>query len=254
MWDTFITLMITVLLFIYDLIGQNFGWAIIIFTVLVRVVTYPLTARQMKSSKAMQELQSSKKWLDIQKKFKDDKEALAQKQMEIYKEMGISPFGSCLPLLIQFPVIIGLYQAIIRSLAVTPIQLVNLSKHISDGVNLIPINSHFWWMELSEPERLPIMGVAVPVLAILVVITSYIQTKMVTPPTQGAGDGGQGAQMTKMMGLYMPFFMGYLALTFASGLGLYFIATNLATIAQYMLTGQADFKNILPKLPSKLLG
>ncbi len=254
MWDAFITLMITVLLFIYDLIGQNFGWAIIIFTVLVRIVTYPLTARQMKSSKAMQELQSSKKWLDIQKKHKDDKEILAQKQMEIYKEMGISPFGSCLPLLIQFPVIIGLYQAIIRSLAVTPIQLVNLSKHISDGANLIPINSQFWWMELSEPERLPIMGVAVPVLAILVVITSYIQTKMVTPPTQGAGDGGQGAQMTKMMGLYMPFFMGYLALTFASGLGLYFIATNLATIAQYMLTGQADFKNILPKLPSKLLG
>ena len=254
MWDAFITLMITVLLFIYDLIGQNFGWAIIIFTVLVRIVTYPLTARQMKSSKAMQELQSSKKWLDIQKKHKDDKEILAQKQMEIYKEMGISPFGSCLPLLIQFPVIIGLYQAIIRSLAVTPIQLVNLSKHISDGANLIPINSQFWWMELSEPERLPIMGVAVPVLAILVVITSYIQTKMVTPPTQGAGDGGQGAQMTKMMGLYMPFFMGYLALTFASGLGLYFIATNLATIAQYMLTGQADFKNILPKLPSRLLG
>ncbi len=254
MWDAFITLMITVMLFIYDLVGQNFGWAIIIFTVLVRVVTYPLTARQMKSSKAMQELQNSKKWADIQKKYKDDKETLAQKQMEIYKEMGISPFGSCLPLLIQFPVIIGLYQAIIRTLAVTPIQLVNLSKHISDGANLIPINSHFWWMELSEPERLPIMGVAVPVLAILVVISSYIQTKMVTPPTTGAGDTGQGAQMTKMMSLYMPFFMGYLALTFASGLGLYFVATNLATIAQYVLTGQADFKNILPKLPSKLLG
>ncbi|MCJ7716645.1 MAG: YidC/Oxa1 family membrane protein insertase, partial [Anaerolineales bacterium] len=229
----------------------NFGWAIIIFTVLVRVVTYPLTARQMKSSKAMQELQSSKEWADIQKKYKDNKEALAQKQMEIYKEKGISPFGSCLPLLIQFPVIIGLYQAIIRTLAVTPIQLVNLSKHISDGANLIPINSQFWWMELSEPERLPILGYAVPVLAILVVITSYVQTKMVTPPTQGAGDGGQGAQMTKMMSLYMPFFMGYLALTFASGLGLYFVATNLATIAQYVLTGQADFKNILPKLPSR---
>ena len=253
MWDQFITLMITVLLFIYDFVGQNFGWAIIIFTVLVRVITYPLTARQMKSSKAMQELQNSKKWQDIQKKHKDDKEALAQKQMEIYKEMGINPMGSCLPLLVQFPVIIGLYQAIIRTLAVTPIQLVNLSKHISDGAGLIPINSHFWWMELSEPERLPMFGVAVPVLAILVVITSYIQTKMVTPPTQGAGDagGGQGAQMTKAMSLYMPFFMGYLALTFASGLALYFIATNLATIAQYMVTGQADFKNILPSLPKK---
>jgi YidC/Oxa1 family membrane protein insertase len=248
MWDQFITLMINILLFIYDHIGQNFGWAIIIFTVLVRLVTYPLTAKQMKSSKAMQDLQNSKKWQDIQKKYKDDKETLAKKQMEIYQEMGISPFGSCLPLLIQFPIIIGLYQAIIRTLAVTPIQLVNLSKHINDGANLIPIKSHFWWMELSEPERLPILGVGIPVLAILVVITSYIQTKMVTPPTNPA-DGGQGAQMTQAMTLYMPFFMGYLALTFASGLALYFIATNLATILQYALMGQANFANILPKLP-----
>lgn len=249
MWDAFITLMINIMLFIYNLIGQDFGWAIIIFTVLVRLVTYPLTAKQMKSSKAMQDLQSSKKWEDIQKKYKGDKEALAQKQMEIYKEMGISPFGSCLPLLVQFPVIIGLYQAIIRTLAVTPIQLVNLSKHINDGANLIPINSQFWWMDLSEPERLPILGVAVPILAILVVITSYIQTKMVTPDGGGSGNA-QGAQMTQAMTLYMPFFMGYLALTFASGLALYFIATNVATIAQYVILGQANFKNIIPKLPN----
>ncbi len=250
MWDAFISIMINILLFIYDLIGQNFGWAIIIFTILVRVVTYPLNARQMKSSKAMQELQNSKDWQDIQKKYKDDKETLAQKQMEIYREMGVSPFGSCLPLLLQFPIIIGLYQAIIRTLAVTPLQLVNLSKHINDGANLIPINNLFWWMDLSEPERLPILGVGIPILAILVVITSYIQTKMVTPPGGPSGDGGQGAQMTQAMTLYMPFLMGYLALTFASGLALYFIATNLATIAQYMITGQANFKNILPKLPN----
>jgi YidC/Oxa1 family membrane protein insertase len=245
MWDAFITFMINVLLFIYDLIGQNFGWAIIIFTVLVRVVTYPLNARQMKSSKAMQELTNSKAYQDMQKKYKDDKEKLAQKQMELYREMGVSPFSSCLPLLIQFPIIIGLYQAIIRSLAVTPLQLVNLSKHITDGV-LIPINNHFWWMELSEPERF----YGIPLLAILVVITSYIQTKMISPSGGGAADGGQGAQMTQAMTLYMPFLMGYLALTFASGLALYFIATNLATIAQYVITGQANFKNILPKLPN----
>jgi YidC/Oxa1 family membrane protein insertase len=249
MWDAFISIMINSLLFIYNLIGQNFGWAIIIFTVLVRLVTYPLTARQMKSSKAMQELQSSKKWNDIQKKYKDDKETLAQKQMEIYKEMGISPFGSCLPTVIQLPIIIGLYRAIITTLAVTPVQLVNLSKHISDGASFIPIHSSFWWMDLSQPERLPILGVSVPILAILVVITSYIQTKMMTP-SGGTDDGGQGAQMTKAMGLYMPFFMGYLALTFASGLALYFVASNLASIAQYTITGQANFKNIIPKLPN----
>jgi YidC/Oxa1 family membrane protein insertase len=83
-----------------------------------------------------------------------------------------------------------------------------------------------------------------------VVITSYIQTKMITPPGGAAGDGGQGAQMTQAMTLYMPFLMGYLALTFASGLALYFIATNLATIAQYVITGQGNFDNILPKLPN----
>jgi YidC/Oxa1 family membrane protein insertase len=246
MWDSFITLMISILLFIYDLIGQNFGWAIIIFTVLVRVATYPLTARQVKSSKAMQELQQSKKWQDIQKKYKDDRETLAQKQMEIYQEMGISPFGSCLPLLIQFPVIIGLYQAIIRALAVTPLQLLNFSKHITDGANLIPLNSQFLWMELSEPERLQMFGIGIPVLAILVVISSYVQTKMVTPATSPGDAGGQGAQMSQAMTLYMPFFMGYLALTFASGLALYFVATNLTTILQYILLGQANFKNILP--------
>ena len=246
MWESFITLMINILLFIYNLVGQNFGLAIILFTVLVRVIMYPLTARQVKSSKAMQDMQKSKEWQDIQKKFKDDKEKLAQKQMEYYQEKGISPFGSCLPLLIQFPIIIGLYQAIIRSLAVTPIQLVNLSKHISDGANLIPINSQFLWMELSDPERLQILGYGVPVLAILVVLTSYVQTKMVSTGAATGDGGGQGAQMSQAMSLYMPFFMGYLALTFASGLSLYFIASNLTTIAQYLLLGQGDLKNILP--------
>lgn len=246
MWESFITLMINILLYIYNLVGQNFGVAIILFTILIRLLMYPLTARQVKSSKAMQDLQGSKKWKDIQKKYKDDKEKLAQKQMELYQEMGISPFGSCLPLLLQFPIIIGLYQAIIRALAVTPVQLVNLSNHISNGAELIPINNLFLWMDLSQPERLPMFGIGIPVLAILVVLTSYVQTKMVSTPTTGSDDGGQGAQMTKAMSLYMPFFMGYLALTFASGLALYFIATNLTTIAQYVILGQADFKNLLP--------
>ncbi|MCK4800962.1 MAG: membrane protein insertase YidC, partial [Anaerolineales bacterium] len=206
---------------------------------------------QMKSSKAMQEFQNSKEWADIQKKYKNDKETLNRKQMELYQEKGINPLGSCLPLLVQFPVIIGLYRAIILTLAVTPIQLVNLSSHISNGTDLIPINNHFWWMVLSEPERYPIFGIGIPVLAILVVITSYIQTKMISPPQTAGDPGGQGAQMTQAMTLYMPFFMGYLAWSFASGLALYFIATNLATIIQYMLTGQANFKNILPSLPTR---
>jgi len=253
MWDAFISIMINILLYIYDLVGQNFGLAIIIFTILVRLVTYPLTASQMKSSKGMQELQKSKEWQDIQKKYKDDKETLSKKQMELYKEMGINPLGSCLPTLIQFPIIIGLYQAVIRALAVTPLQLLKLSMHLSNGANLIPINNHFLWMELSEPERAQIFGFGVPILAIIVVITSYFQTKMISTTTPSSGGDDQSAQMNKAMTLYMPFLMGYFALSYASGLAVYFVASNLASIAQYALMGRIDFKKLIPSklLPSK---
>ncbi len=174
MWDTLIlNPMINALLLIYSFLGQNFGLTIIIFTILVRLITYPLTAQQMKSTQAMQEMQKSKKWQDIQKKYKDNREKLAQEQMKLYQEMGVNPFGSCLPTLIQFPIIIGLYQAIIRALAVTPIQLLNLSRHVYPFINvaaLIPLNNQFLWMDLSLPEKdfgLAIAGIGIPVLAIL---------------------------------------------------------------------------------------
>lgn len=249
MWDTLIlNPMINALLWIYSFLGQNFGLTIIVFTILVRLITYPLTAQQMKSTQAMQEMQKSKKWQDIQKKYKDNREKLAQEQMKLYQEMGVNPFGSCLPTLIQFPIIIGLYQAIIRALAVTPIQLLDLSRHIYPLINvaaLIPLNNHFLWMDLSLPEKdfgLAIAGIGIPVLAILVVVTSYLQTKLMTPPTT-AGD--QGAQMSRAMNLYMPLFMGYLAYTFSSGLALYFVASNLIGILQYGAMGKLDWRNLI---------
>ncbi len=248
MWDQFIGLMINILLYIYNIVGQNFGLAIILFTILIRLVTYPLNAQQMKSTKAMQELQNSKKWQAIQKKYKDDKEKLSQAQMKIYKEMGVNPFGSCLPTLIQFPVIIGLYQAIIRALAVTPLQLLDLSQHISNGATIIPINSLFLWMDLSLPEKeigLAIAGFGIPIMAIIVMVTSYMQTKLMTPPSTNPGD--QSAQMSKMMGLYMPIFMGWLAYSFSSGLALYFVVSNVASILQYAIMGKLDWSNLLPQ-------
>jgi YidC/Oxa1 family membrane protein insertase len=250
MWDTLIlNPMINALLLIYSFLGQNFGLSIIVFTILVRLITYPLTAQQLKSTQAMQELQKSKKWQDIQKKYKDNREKLAQEQMKLYQEMGVSPFGSCLPTLIQFPIIIGLYQAIIRALAVTPIQLLDLSRHVYpfiDAAAFIPLNNRFLWMDLSLPEKdfgLAIAGIGIPILAILVVVTSYLQTKLMTPPT---ATGDQGAQMSKAMNLYMPLFMGYLAYTFSSGLALYFVASNLIGILQYGAMGKLDWRKLLP--------
>lgn len=250
MWDTYIIIPMTnILLWIYqstEIIGLNFGIAIILFTMLIRAITWPLTAQQLKGTQGMQELQKDKEWLGIQKKYKKDKEKLAQEQMRIYKERGINPFGSCLPTLIQFPVIIGLYQSIIRSLAATPLSMLNMSRSLYsflDVSTVIPLNSKFLWMDLGRPESLEVFGFALPTLAVIVVITSYIQSKLMTPPSN---PGDQSAAMGKMMSVYMPFLMGYFAMTFASGLALYFITSNLLGIAQYAMMGRANWSNLIP--------
>jgi YidC/Oxa1 family membrane protein insertase len=167
--------------------------------------------------------------------------------MKLYKELGISPFASCLPSIVQIPLIFGLYQSIMRALAATPGQLLILTRtvysffHISD---LVPLNSKFLWMNLGQPERVYMFGFGVPVLAIIVAITTYVQSKVTVPPSSGPGD--QGAMMTKMMALYMPLLLFYFALTFASGLSVYFIAGNLIGIAQYALLGKVDWRAVIP--------
>jgi len=254
MWNTLIlNPMVNVLLWIYGLIG-NFGIAILLFTILIRLLTQPLNAQQMRSMQVMQELQSSKEWLEIQKKYKDDKQKLQMAQAKLMQEKKISPFGSCLPLLIQFPVIIGLYQALSRAMAVTPIQLLDLSKHLYpfvNGTSLIPIKSQFLWMDLSQPERVMVFGLGIPTLAILVVLTQYLQGKLMTPSSSNPKD--QSAQMSKMMNLYMPLFMGWIAYSLSSGLALYFLVTNIISIIQYAAMGKVNWRNLLPKkaLPAR---
>jgi YidC/Oxa1 family membrane protein insertase len=252
-WDTLIIMpMLNSLLWIYSILG-NFAIAIILFTILVRLITHPLTVRQLKGTQAMQDMQKSKEWQDMQKKYKNDKQKLQQEQMRLYKEMGVNPLGSCLPTLIQFPIIIGLYQAVIRALAVVPLQMTGLFYYIypfSNVSSALPIDSRFLWMDLSLPERLYIPGINLgfPILAILVLVTTYFQTRLITPPAQ---PGEQGAQMTQMMNLYMPLLMGYLAYTFAAGLALYFITSNVVTILQYALMGRANWSNMLPSFGRK---
>ena len=250
-WNIFIlNPMINALLYIYSLLGNNFGLAIIVFTALIRVVTFPLTYQQQKSTQKMQEMQGSKKWQDLQKKYKNDKAKMQEEQMKLYREMGVNPFGGCLPLLIQFPIIIGLYQAIIQSLADAPLQLFQLAQHIYPAIPsaLIPLKSHFLWMDLGTPERLIVPGIpiGIPVLTILVVITTWMSTKLTTPPTPDS----QGSQMTQMMALYMPLLLGYFAYTFAAGLALYFVVSNILQVVQYAATGKVDWRSMIPGLPS----
>jgi YidC/Oxa1 family membrane protein insertase len=229
-------------LWIYNIIGQNFGIAIILFTILIRIVTWPLNAQQMKGAKAMQDLQNDKDWQAIQKKYAKDREKLAQEQMRVYREKGINPFGSCLPTLIQFPIIIALYQSIIRALASTPLDLLKLSRSINtdflDVANLIPLNSKFLWMNLGQPEPFYI-------LAIIVAVTTYVQSKLTLPPSTNPND--QSAAMGQSMTITMPLMLGWFALTFPSGLSVYFITSNLLGIIQYAAQGKANWSNLLPK-------
>jgi YidC/Oxa1 family membrane protein insertase len=245
MWDTLIlNPMVNALLFIYNLLGPQlglagaFGLAIIIFTILIRLITLPLTVKQQQSTQRMQELQQDKRFLKLQEKNKGNKQKLQEEQMKLYRELGINPFSGCLPTVIQFPIIFGLYGAVIRALAHAPVQLLELSKHIYSAIPsaIIPLDSRFLWMDLGQPERLPLsflsgvplLAQGLPVLAIIVVVTTYLQTKLTTPPSPG----GQGAQMTQVMNVYMPLFLGYFAYSLASGLALYFLVSNLLGIAQ----------------------
>lgn len=254
MWDALIiTPFINALLFIYNLVG-NFGIAIILFTILIRLLTHPLMARQIKGSKAMTTLQQDPRYVEIQTKYKDDKEKQAVEQQKLMKELGINPFSSCLPTLIQFPIIIGLYQAVIQAMAATPLEMMNLTRHIYPSLlkvsALIPLNSHFLWMDLGQPERLNIPGIpfGIPILAVVVAATTYLQSKLITPAQSAnpSDPNNQAAMMSRMMNLYMPFLMGYMALTLASGLSIYFLMSNLIGIAQYALLGQINLKGLLP--------
>jgi len=251
MWNTLILdPMINVLLLTYQTLGSNFGLAIIVFTIFIRLLTMPLTIKQQKSTIKMQELQQSKKWQDMQNKYKDNKQKLQEEQLKLYQEIGFNPLAGCLPTVIQFPIIIGLYQAIIRALASTPVQLLELAQHIYDMIpdSIIPLNNQFLWMNLGQPERLYLSflpNIGIPILTILVVISSYLQTKLTTPPSTG-GDGGQGAMMSNFMSLYLPVLLGYFAYSYASGLALYFVVSNLLGILQFAATGRLDFKNLLP--------
>jgi YidC/Oxa1 family membrane protein insertase len=191
-------------------------------------------------------MQQSKRWQEIQKKFKGDKQKQQAETMKLYQELGINPLAGCLPMLIQFPVIIGLYQAITRALASTPVELFELSRHLYPQISpsLIPLNNVFAWMNLARPERLdvPFLPFDIPVLTILVVITTYLQTKLTTPPSPD----GQGAQMTRMMSLYMPFLLGWIAYTLSAGLALYFVASNVLAILQYAVLGKVNIRNLIP--------
>ncbi|MCX7911774.1 MAG: YidC/Oxa1 family membrane protein insertase [Dehalococcoidales bacterium] len=199
----------------------------IALTIIVNLLMLPLTLSQLRSSKAMQDIQP--KLTELQKKYAKDRQKLAQEQMKLYKEAGIKPAGCLLSFIIQMPVWIALYQAIMLALAVAPEGLLTLSRFLYpwDAVYAaLPLSRHFLLMDLAQPNL---------ILAVLTGVTQWVQQKMsmTAPPT----DPRQAAQ-SEMMLWMMPMMFTLLALSFPSGLALYWVVNSVVRIAmQYRVTG-----------------
>jgi YidC/Oxa1 family membrane protein insertase len=249
MFDLIVNPFITTLAFLYSVFGNNTVLAIAVLTVAIRLLTSPLLLQQQRSTKAMQEVQPKLK--QLQEKYKNDREKLAQAQMALYREHGINPLGGCLPLLIQLPILLALYQAIILALAGTPFQLIDLSgRLLVPGLDhLVPLNNIWLDMDLTLPPTAnPVYALVLP---LLVMITTWLQSKLTipAPPPSEDGQPNQAAMMTRSMTTIMPLMFGFFSLSFSVGLSIYFVVSNLVGIVQYTLMGRAEWGRLFGREP-----
>ena len=199
--------------------GADFGVAIIVLTILIKLLFYPLGSKSIKSQKALNEIQPKIK--EIQEKYKDDKEKQGKEMMELYKKEKINPFSGCLPILIQLPVLIAMYRVFWGGL--DPSRLSLLYSFVpSPG----EINSMFLGLvDLARPNI---------VIALLVGIFQFLQIKFITPKDKKKADDFS-AKMQKQMMYFMPVFIVVILWRLPSALALYILTTVLFTILQQWL-------------------
>jgi YidC/Oxa1 family membrane protein insertase len=239
LWNTVVVNpMMNILLWIYTVLLQfsipgAYGIAIIVFTLVVRAITLPFYAQQQKAMKKQQALMQSEEWKSMQKKYAKDREKLSQEQIKLYQKAGVNPLGGCLPALIPWPIMIGLYQSITTVMGAQPEQLMELSKHVYQFLPAlaaaVPVQSDFLGMNLAGTPT----GFAYAIPA-LVLISTWAQQRMMVMPSADP----QSAQMNQSMMVMMPLFIGYISLSFPVGLSLYWIVFNIVGIVQqYFNTG-----------------
>lgn len=193
---------------LFNRFTHNYGIDIILLTIIIKIIFYPLSIKSFKSMKEMQKLQPQLQ--KLKEKHKDDRQKLNQEMMEIYKRKGINPMGGCLPMVIQIPVFFALYKA------------------LSGAIELRHAPFMFWINDLSAPENLftfAIMGYVIPIriLPLIMGATQLIQQKM-TPTSVDP--------MQEKMMLLMPIVFTFLFYGFSSGLVLYWLVNNVISIAQ----------------------
>ena len=233
--------LINVLIVLAHVLFNNFGLAIIVMTVVFNLLLYPITRRQMKVAKAQQDM--APKLAELRKKYAKDSQKLAEEQMKLYRQLGISPAGCLLPMFAQMPIWIALYQSIIRVMAANPESFVNLSGYLyswSVVYNALPLNNNFLWFNLANPDML---------LALLVGVAMLVQQRMTTP----AVSDPQTKAQTQTMQIMMPMMFVFLSMTFPSGLALYWVVSNIFRIvAQYFYSGWGGLEGTMSGLKARL--
>jgi YidC/Oxa1 family membrane protein insertase len=237
-WDTlFINPLINSLLLLTNLVGGQFGVAIILFTVILRVLTIPFTLRQLQSTRAMQEMQPQLQ--EINKKYKDPKRR-QEETLKVYRDIGFNPLGCFMPLAIQMLVFIALYRALAFVVGGSPESLVGLSQKVypwSYLTSSIPLEQSFLWLELGEKDNTLI-------LPLLVGVSTYVQTRLTQTPSATP----QQQQQQQMMTWMMPIMMVFITQTLPSGVGVYWIVSNIFSIfASWVVYGRRlTVRSLLP--------
>ncbi len=235
LWDTLIyNPIFNILVWLYNVIpGNDIGVAIIALTLLIRFALYPLTRKSLKSQKALQEIQPKVK--EIQTKYKDNKEEQARQLMELYKAEKVSPMSSCLPILVQMPFIIAVYQVFVHGLASEGFERLYGFVANPGTINTVSFNV----VNMAEASI---------VLAVLAGIAQYAQAKMMTrnkPATvqgkevEGSQDEKMLSAMNKQMLYFMPVMTVIIGATLPAGLTLYWFVSTLFMVIQQLIMFRA---------------
>jgi YidC/Oxa1 family membrane protein insertase len=250
-WQTFLeTPLINLMVALSVLTFGSYGLAILLFTVLSRALTFPLTLRTLHSMRALQEVQP--RIQEIQKKYSDPKRR-SEETMKLYKELGVNPLGCLGPQLIQMPIFIALYQVIRITLGTTPESVLSLSGRLYDFSvvqSAIPLSTNFFFLDLRENG--PIWLVA------FVFAAMWLQQRISSGRTRSTVTANaQQAQMNQMMQWMMPAIFSWFVLIVPAGLGLYWAAsTVIGVVLQWIFVGPGDFTwgSLIPVVVRERLG
>ena len=249
LWSSFGDIFANIIVFFYSF-THNYGIAIILMTILIRVILYPLMQKQMVSMREMQKIQPLMK--EVQEKYKNDKERLNRELMALYKEHKINPMSGCLPLLIQMPILILLFQV-----------LRQFNEKIYSVYNGNP--GFLWLKDLSLPDQLiklpgnGIFGIQyLGIMPFLIAGSMYYQQKMTATPDSTGKAGGSAEQTQKMMTIMMPLLIGFMSFSLPSGLTLYWLISTLLGIGQQYLINKkipavVEVKSEIPKKKEKIV-